>query len=149
MASPYRQSGSSLFVSIYNNNNYLKLFYILKRGEIWEHWHCHLFHKIFACVVCVVHWPPLHWRAYSPHQMQVWGRFGVHGPGHGFILHSILNSGANYISLSTQMGILCVFLNISPSILSIDVFCPLFYPFCPVWGPPLIATLVLKLALKW
>ena len=54
-----------------------------------------------------------------------------------------------YLAYCLLKTLLLMFDALSPSILNIDVFCPFFYPFCPVWGPPLIATLVLKLALKW
>ena len=114
MASPSRQIGDVLFVTNSNNNSYPKLFYTLKAGEIWKHWHCHLLCIVFACalccgVCCTLVITALRSTATTPGQVR--GGPGAARPKSWFHLTQHFKLWVNYISLSAQVGILCVFLN--------------------------------------
>ena len=112
MASPSRQIGDVSFVTNSNNNSYPKLFYILKAGEIWKHWHCHLLCIVFACalccgVCCTLVITALRSTATTPGQVR--GGPGAARPKSWFHLTQHFRLWVNYISLSAQVGILCDF----------------------------------------
>ena len=115
MASPSRQIGDVSFVTNSNNNSYPKLFYTLKAGEIWKHWHCHLLCIVFACalccgVCCTLVITALRSTATTPGQVR--GGPGATRPRTWFHLTQHFKLWVNYISLSAQVGILCVFLTL-------------------------------------
>ena len=92
--------------------HHLKLFYILKGGEIWKHWHCHLLCIVFACalccgVCCTLVITALRSTATTPGQVR--GGPGAARPKSWFHLTQHFRLWVNYISLSAQVGILCDF----------------------------------------
>ena len=112
MASPSRQIGDVSFVTNSNNNSYPKLFYTLKAGEIWKHWHCHLLYIVSACalccgVCCTLVITALRSTATTPGQVR--GGPGAARPKSWFHLTQHFRLWVNYISLSAQVGILCDF----------------------------------------
>ena len=110
MASPSRQIGDVSFVTNSNNNNHLKLFlHSESRGNMKTLTLSLASHIIVVCGVSLT-LSTTALRSQPPHQLQVRGWPGATRPRTWFHLTQHFKLWVNYISLSAQVGILCVFL---------------------------------------
>ena len=110
MASPSRQIGDVSFVTNSNNNNHLKLFlHSESRGNMKTLTLSLASHIIVVCGVSLT-LSTTALKSQPPHQLQVRGWPGATRPRTWFHLTQHFKLWVNYISLSAQVGILCVFL---------------------------------------
>ena len=112
MASPSRQIGDVSFVTNSNNNNHLKLFlHSESRGNMKTLTLSLASHIIVVCGVSLT-LSTTALKSQPPHQLQVRGWPGATRPRTWFHLTQHFRLWVNYISLSAQVGILCVFLTL-------------------------------------
>ena len=112
MASPSRQIGDVSFVTNSNNNNHLKLFlHSESRGNMKTLTLSLASHIIVVCGVSLT-LSTTALKSQPPHQLQVRGWPGAMRPRTWFHLTQHFKLWVNYISLSAQVGILCVFLTL-------------------------------------